>query len=59
MEPPAVDPLSFVRACYAVARTESGRVERIEPDNYSRNHYRANLRLGDDTVAFQCNAHYL
>jgi hypothetical protein len=56
--PPVVDPSSFVGACYAAARAESGRVERFEPAGVSRNYHRAILRMIHGPIAVLCNAHF-
>lgn len=55
--PPIVDPASFVGACHAAARAESGRVERFDPAGVARNHHRAILLMRHGAIAVLCNAH--
>ena len=55
--PAAVDPASFIGACHAAARAESGRVERFEPAGAARNYHRAIFRMRPGDVAVLCNAH--
>ena len=56
--PPVVDPASFVGACHAAARAESGRVEGFEPAGVGRNYHRAFLRMRHGAIAVLCNAHF-
>ena len=56
--PPVVDPASFVGACHAASRAESGRVERFEPAGVTRNYHRAILRMRHGAIAILCNAHF-